>query len=115
VQRHYQALLDRVMAEGHAEWLVGGRRLTLTRALVEDVSRAELREHIRQLRLPLLVLHSPTDNTVSITNASEIFRTARHPRSFVSLEGSDHLLTAPGQARRAARIISAWADQYLQQ
>jgi alpha-beta hydrolase superfamily lysophospholipase len=115
VQRHYQALLDRVMAEGHAEWLVGGRTLTLTRALVEDISRAELRDHIRQLRLPLLVLHSPTDDTVSIANASEIFRAARHPRSFISLEGSDHLLTAPGQAKRAARIISAWADQYLQQ
>ena len=58
-------------------------------------------------------MHSPTDNTVSIDNASEIFRAARHPGGFVSLEGSDHLLTAPGQARRAARIVSAWADQYL--
>jgi pimeloyl-ACP methyl ester carboxylesterase len=114
VQRHYEALLDRVLAEGHADWLVGGKRLRLTRALVEDIGRAEVREHIRQLRLPLLVMHSPTDNTVGISNASQIFRTARHPRSFVSLEGSDHLLTAPGQAQRAARIISAWADQYLQ-
>ena len=87
----------------------------MTRALVEDVSRAELREHIRQLRLPLLVLHSPTDNTVSITNASEILRTTRHPRSFVWLEGSDDLLTAPAHAKRGARIIGAWADQYLQQ
>ena len=68
---------------------------------------------IRDLGLPLLVMHSPTDETVDISNAGEIFRTARHPRSFVSLEGSDHLLTARGQAERAARIISAWADQYL--
>jgi putative redox protein len=113
VERHYDAIVDRVMAEGHAEWLVGGRSLTLKRGFVEDVRRAELRDRIRQLRLPLLVMHSPTDNTVGIANASEIFRTARHPRSFVSLEGSDHLLTAPGQAQRAARIISAWADQYL--
>ena len=52
-------------------------------------------------------------DTVSIDNASQIFLAARHPRSFVALEGSDHLLIAPGQARRAARIISAWADQYL--
>jgi putative redox protein len=58
-------------------------------------------------------MHSPTDNTVGIANASEIFRAARHPRNFISLEGSDHLLTARGQAQRAARIISAWADQYL--
>jgi putative redox protein len=58
-------------------------------------------------------MHSPTDTTVGIENASDIFNTARHPRSFVALEGSDHLLTKRGQAQRAARIISAWADQYL--
>ena len=62
---------------------------------------------------PLMVMHSPTDNTVGIDNASAIFQTARHPRSFVSLEGTEHLLTGKGQAARVARIISAWAEQYL--
>lgn len=114
VEHHYDALVDRVLAEGEAEWSVGGRALTLKQAFVEDVRNAELRQCIAQLGLPLLVMHSPTDDTVDIENASEIFRTARHPRSFVALEGSDHLLVARGQARRAARIISAWADQYLQ-
>ncbi|WP_067435174.1 alpha/beta hydrolase family protein [Nocardioides jensenii] len=113
VEHNYDALLDRVLGEGEAQWLVGGKALTLKRDFVEDIRRADLREQVRTLRRPLLVMHSPTDNTVGIANASEIFRTARHPRSFVSLEGSDHLLTAPGQAQRAARIISAWADQYL--
>lgn len=113
VERHYDALVDRVLAEGQARWLVGGRALTLKRDFVEDIRRAELRDQIEQLGLPLLVMHSPTDETVSITNAGEIFQLARHPRSFVSLEGSDHLLTAPGQAQRAARIIASWADQYL--
>ena len=61
-----------------------------------------------------MVMHSPTDNTVGIDNASEIFRTARHPRSFVSLEGSEHLLTGKGQAARVARIIGAWADPYVE-
>ena len=112
-ERHYDAVVDRVLSEGSAEWMVGGRTLTLKRAFVEDVRAAALHEKIRSLRLPLLILHSPTDNTVGIANASEIFRTARHPRSFVSLEGSDHLLTGPGQARRAGRIIGAWADAYL--
>ena len=93
--------------------LIGGKALTLRRHFVEDVRAADLRERIRTLRRALLVMHSPTDNTVGIANASEIFRAARHPRSFVSLEGADHLLTAPGQAKRAARIISAWADPYL--
>ncbi len=114
VERNYDALVDRVLAEGKAEWLIGGRALTLKRTFVEDVRKTDLQDRIRQLGLPLLVMHSPTDNTVDIDNASDIFRAARHPRSFIALEGSDHLLTTSGQARRAARIISAWADQYLQ-
>jgi pimeloyl-ACP methyl ester carboxylesterase len=112
-EKQYDAVVDRVLSEGSAEWMAGGRTLTLKRAFVEDVRAAALHEKIRGLRLPLLILHSPTDNTVGIASASEIFRTARHPRSFVSLEGSDHLLTGPGQARRAGRIIGAWADAYL--
>ncbi|MEX0428722.1 alpha/beta hydrolase family protein [Nocardioides sp. DS6] len=113
VEKQYDAVVECVLKDGHAQWLVGGRALTLKRDFVHDVRNAHLRTRIRELHLPLLVMHSPTDNTVSIDNASEIFNEARHPRSFVSLEGSDHLLTAPGQAQRAARIISAWADQYL--
>ena len=113
VEKHYDAVVDRCLAEGSAEWMVGGRTLTLKRAFVEDVRAAHLRDKIKGLRLPLLILHSPTGNTVGIANASEIFRLARHPRSFVSLEGSDHFLTARGQAHRAGRIIGAWADAYL--
>ncbi|OBJ89805.1 alpha/beta hydrolase family protein [Mycobacterium asiaticum] len=113
VEKHYDAVVDRALSEGAAEWMVGGRTLTLKRAFVEDVRTAHLHDKIKDLQLPLLILHSPTDNTVGIENASEIFNLARHPRSFVSLEGSDHLLTARGQARRAGRIIGAWADAYL--
>jgi len=110
----YDAVIDRVLEDGSAQWLVGGHKaLTLKRAFVEDVRRADLHDVVPKLHRPLLVMHSPTDATVGIENASEIFRLARHPRSFVSLEGSDHLLTAPGQAQRAARIVSAWADPYL--
>jgi len=109
----YDAVVQRVLAEGQSDWMVGGRTFTLKRAFVQDVHNARLTDKIRDLRLPLLIMHSPTDETVGIENAGEIFALARHPRSFVSLEGSDHLLTAPGQAARAAKIISAWADQYL--
>ncbi|MFF4740860.1 alpha/beta hydrolase family protein [Streptomyces sp. NPDC001262] len=113
VERQYDAIMDRVLSEGSHEWFVGGRTLVLKRAFVEDVHDAHLRDQISKLNLPLLVLHSPTDHTVDITNAGEIFREARHPRSFVALEGADHLLTARGQAQRAAHIISAWADPYM--
>src|ERR1700761_5888701 len=113
VEAHYDAVVDRVISDGSAQWMVGGRTLTLKRAFVEDVRAAHLHDKIKNLQLPLLILHSPTDTTVGIENASEIFRLARHPRSFVSLEGSDHLLTARSQAHRAGRIIGAWADAYL--
>jgi alpha-beta hydrolase superfamily lysophospholipase len=113
VEHNYDAVLSRVLEEGQSPWMAGGKLLTLREHFVHDVRRADLRHKIMQLKKPLLVMHSPTDNTVGIENASDIFNTARHPRSFVALEGSDHLLTRKGQARRAARIISAWADQYL--
>jgi pimeloyl-ACP methyl ester carboxylesterase len=113
VERQYDAVMDRVLSEGSHDWFVGGRTLVLKRAFVDDVHNARLRDQIRELRIPLLVLHSPTDETVDISNAGEIFQEARHPRSFVALEGADHLLTVRGQAQRAAHIISAWADQYI--
>jgi putative redox protein len=113
VEKQYDAVMDRVVQDGSHEWFVGGRTLVLKRAFVDDVHHARLRERIRELHVPLLVLHAPTDTTVDIANAGEIFREARHPKSFVALEGADHLLTARGQAQRAAHIISAWADQYI--
>ncbi|MGE0216869.1 alpha/beta hydrolase family protein [Mycolicibacterium sp.] len=113
VERNYDALVQRIESEGEAPFPVAGKALTLRRHFIEDVRNADLRDCIRTLRRALLVMHSPTDNTVGIANASEIFRTARHPRSFVSLEGADHLLTGKNQAARAARIIAAWADPYL--
>lgn len=113
VEHHYDALVDRILVDGEAPFLIGGKALTLRRHFIEDVRGVDLDAQIGALRRPLLVMHSPTDDTVGIDNASEIFRAARHPRSFVSLEGADHLLTGRHQARRAARIISAWADPYL--
>jgi putative redox protein len=113
VERNYDALVERILAVGEAPFPIGGKALTLRWHFIEDVREADLHEQIRTLHRALLVMHSPTDNTVGIANASEIFRAARHPRSFVSLEGADHLLTGRHQAKRVARIISAWADPYL--
>ena len=113
VEHNYDALVERILGEGEAPFLIGGKALTLRRHFIEDVREANLHQRIRTLRRALLVMHSPTDNTVGIENASQIFRAARHPRSFVSLEGADHLLVHRKQARRAARIVSAWADPYL--
>ena len=75
---------ERIVADGEAPFLIGGKALTLKRHFIEDVRAADLHECIRKLHRALLVMHSPTDNTVGIANASEIFRAARHPRSFVA-------------------------------
>jgi putative redox protein len=88
VAHTYDALVERILADGEAPFLIGGKALVLRRHFIEDVEAADLHEEIRTLGRPLLVMHSPTDNTVGIENASEIFRAARHPRSFVSLEGA---------------------------
>ena len=106
IEHNYDALVERIMEEGEAPFLIGGKALTLKRHFIEEVRATDLRERINTLHRALLVMHSPTDNTVGIANASEIFRAARHPRSFVSLEGADHLLTGRNQAKRAARILS---------
>ena len=113
VERNYDALVETILDEGEAPFMGGGKALTLRKHFIEDVRSVDLEDEIRTLHRALLVMHSPTDNTVGISNASEIFQAARHPRSFVSLEGAEHLLTGKGQAQRAARIISAWADPYL--
>lgn len=113
VERHYDAIVDKVLKEGSGTWKIGGRAMTLKRDFVEDVRHADLIGRVRTLGRPLLIMHSPTDATVDIENASKVFRAALHPRSFLSLEGSDHFLTVDGQAQRAAGIISAWVNQYL--
>lgn len=113
VQKHFAPLLDRVLADGEAPWRIGGRTLRLTRTFVEDVQRSRIIDSVTALDRPLLVIHSPDDETVDIDHAGRIFAAAHHPRSFVSLEEADHLLTRPGRAQRAADVISAWAGPYL--
>lgn len=113
VEHMFDSEIEAILRDGSAVVNLGGRPMEVRRHFVEDVERADLRDCIRTLHTPLMVMHSPTDNVVGIDNASEIFLTARHPKSFVSLEGSEHLLTGKGQAARAARIVGAWADPYL--
>ncbi|MGZ4452813.1 MAG: alpha/beta hydrolase family protein [Nocardioides sp.] len=113
VQHHFAPVLEEVMTTGSVPWTIAGRTLTLTREMVEDVRRASIRAEVAALGRPLLVLHSPSDATVDINHAAELFMTARHPRSFVSLEEADHLLIRAGRAQRAAKVISAWAGPYL--
>jgi len=92
---------------------IDGRSFRLSGAFVRDVRAQDQTHKIAELRRALLVLHSPVDATVGIDNASHIFLTARHPKSFVSLDHADHLLTKVADADYAAGVIAAWASRYL--
>ena len=105
--------LDTIAADGTAEVLLGGRPVTIGRAFVEDVTRARLSEAIARLDRALLVMHGPRDMQVGIDNATQIFDAARHPKSFVTLDDADHLLTDAADADYAAEVIAAWARRYL--
>jgi uncharacterized OsmC-like protein len=99
--------------KGEVEVTLAGRSFRIRRALLDDIAEQKLSDHIGNLRKALLVFHSPTDDTVGIDNASHIFTTAKHPKSFISLAGADHLLSRAGDAVYVAHVIAAWAERYL--
>jgi uncharacterized OsmC-like protein/fermentation-respiration switch protein FrsA (DUF1100 family) len=105
--------LDQITSEGEAEVRLAGRPFRVRRSFVEDAEAQRLEEAIRTLGRALLVMHAPRDETVGIDNASRIFAAARHPKSFVSLDDADHLLSRPQDAAYAAGVIAAWAARYI--
>ena len=104
--------LARIEAAGEAEVALAGRPFRIQRQFVEDVRGAKVRDAVAGLRRPLLVLHAPLDDTVGIDNATGLFVAAKHPKSFISLDGADHLLTREQDAIRAGQMIAAWAAPY---
>src|SRR5712671_4576093 len=106
--------VEEIRARGEVEVALAGRPFRIRREFLDDVAEQKTIEAVVGLRKALLVLHSPTDDTVGIDNASRIFLAARHPKSFVSLVDADHLLTRRGDAIYAADVIAAWAGRYLE-
>ena len=105
--------LDEIGAKGEVEVALAGRPFRISRAFVDDIAEQKLAERIANLRRALLIFHSPTDDIVGIENATRIFTAAKHPKSFVSLAGADHLLSRRSDAAYVANVIHAWADRYL--
>ena len=100
-------------AEGEAELTIAGRSIRIGRQFLEDIAEAELTPAIARMKKALLILHAPRDEVVGIDNATRIFTAARHPKSFVTLDGADHLLSRRGEADYAADVIAAWASRYI--
>jgi putative redox protein len=114
---HVKGLLgkaaEEIAARGEAQVDLGGRRFTIRRELLDDLDRQPQHAAIATLGRALLVMHSPIDDTVSIDNAAEIFVCARHPKSFISLDKANHLLTNRDDARYAANVLAAWAGRFV--
>jgi putative redox protein len=113
VTDNFGASIDEIEAKGEAEVTLGGRPFTIKRAFLEDVAASKLEDCIRNLDRALLVLHAPLDEIVGIDNAATIFTAARHPKSFVTLDDADHLLSRDADADYAADVIAAWSRRYV--
>ena len=105
--------VPKIDADGEAEVVLAGRKFRIKRQFLLDAAEQDLTVKIAQLRRSLLVLHSPRDDTVDISNATRTFTAAKHPKSFISLDNADHLLTVREDAIYAANLIAAWAVRYL--
>ncbi|NKB50915.1 MAG: alpha/beta fold hydrolase [Rhizobiaceae bacterium] len=113
VLHNFSANIESIERDGKAEVSLAGRPFTIQRQFVEDVRASNLADRIAAMKRPLLVLHSPIDQTVGIENAGQIFGAAKHPKSFVSLDQADHLLSRNDAAAYAASVIAGWANRYL--
>lgn len=113
VAHNFGAKLDEIKESGEAEVSLAGRAFTIRKQFLDDINAQSLHGRIATMKKALMVLHAPGDNTVGIDNASAIFVAAKHPKSFVSLDSADHLLTRKADAEYAAEVIAAWVSRYI--
>jgi putative redox protein len=105
--------LEDIRKQGKVEVQLAGRPFQIKREFLDDVAEHNLMAHVAKLHKALLVMHSPTDDTVGIDNATNIFIAAKHPKSFVSLSGADHLLSNKRDSTYVADVIAAWSERYV--
>ena len=112
VIHNFDAHLDTIESKGCAKVNLGVREFTIKKQFLDDL-RNQTTEHIKHLNKALLVLHSPVDLTVDIADAEQIYKAAKHPKSFVSLDTADHLLSKSLDSEYVAQTISGWASRYI--
>lgn len=113
VTRHLDDALEEIKSSGVAQVTLAGRSFTIRKQFLDDLAATKMEETIRTLGRALLVFHSPVDRTVGVGNAARIFEAAKHPKSFVSLDDADHLLTDVDDAEYVGTVLGAWARKYV--
>jgi len=114
VKHIFKEDLETIKDKGTAEVNIGGRSFTIKKQFLEDLKSQSFQETLKNTGKSILILHSPQDNIVEIKNAEEIYIALRHPKSFVSLDGADHLLSNPKDASYTGEIIGKWSKRYLE-
>ena len=107
----FTSQIDDIMQSGSAEIAIGSRKFNITKQFLDDIK--ENRNDIESLKVPLLVMHSPIDEIVPIKEAEKIYQRAKHPKSFITLDTANHLVTDKNDTEYVANIISAWSQKYL--
>ena len=113
VEHVFAEKIDEIEADGAAHVTIAGREFTVAKHFLEDIRQAKMAEAIGSLGKPMLVFHSPIDDVVGIENAKLIYQAARHPKSFISLDQADHLLTDKEDAEFVADMLSSWVSRYV--
>tara|TARA_R110002049_G_scaffold329_17_gene1913 strand:+ start:7895 stop:9112 length:1218 start_codon:yes stop_codon:yes gene_type:complete len=114
VKHIFKGDIETINVKGTAEVNIGGRSFTIKKQFLEDLKSHSFQETLNNIRKSILILHSPQDDVVEIKNAEEIYIAVRHPKSFVSLDGADHLLSNPKDASYTGEIIGKWSKRYLE-
>ena len=113
VAHHFENMQQQIEEHGSAEVNLAGRKFTIKRQFLEDLEIQKLDTHIKSLKTALMVMHSARDTTVSIENAANIYKAAKHPKSFISLDDADHLLLKEQDSLYVGMMIAAWSHRYI--
>lgn len=114
VQKQFGTQLDTIKSDGEAVVQLAGRDFTFKKQFIDNLEAHSCENAARKLNKALLIMHSPQDATVSIKNAEEIYHAAKHPKSFVTLDGSEHLLIDKKNASYVGKVIAGWAARYIE-
>ena len=110
----FENKMEEILSNGEANVCLAGRQFTIKKQVIEDIASHNTTDHIAKLGKALLIFHSPVDEIVSIDEAARIYQAAKHPKSFISLDKADHLLSRREDSEYVADIIAGWAGRYLE-
>lgn len=113
VKENFEMSLDEINEKGEAKVSLAGRPFTIKKQFIDDLEEARMKDFIHNLGKALIIFHSPIDNTVGIDNASKIFIAAKHPKSFISLDKADHLLSEKEDSLYVGNVLGTWAEKYI--